>query len=197
LKKYSYNDYQAITRETTGCDDLTVLALGLIGETIEFLDAVDKIYDGSSGLCLLDAAENALKESGDVLWYAARIMDVLEIKFGDWERYSAGTADNCLDPCHTNFHKKFRMAKNAAEVSEHIKKVFGHGHDLDKNRVCNHVSDIIRDILHILKNIYGDCSPKRDNPLMVSMLANVEKLRKRYPNGFEIERSKNRQPDDV
>jgi NTP pyrophosphatase (non-canonical NTP hydrolase) len=190
-KTYTYNDYQAITRETSGCDDLSVLALGLVGESIEFIDAVDQIYSNTNENCLVEIIEEVVKEAGDVFWYAARIMDVMNEPFQLWQIHSASTTDNFNNSCRKSFRKKFRVVRNAGVVSEHVKKVTGHGHDLNKELVCKYIGDIVRDIAHILKGIYGQ------DALAVCMHTNVEKLRKRYPNGFEVERSKNRRIDIV
>ena len=190
-KRYSYNDYQAITRETSGCDDLSVLALGLVGESIEFIDAVDQIYSNTSENYLMKTIDEVMKEAGDVFWYAARIMDTMKVPFQAWQIHTANTTDNFNDSCRKSFRKKFRVVRNAGVVSEHVKKVAGHGHDLNKGLVREHIGDIVRDIAYILKGIYGQ------HALGMCMHANVEKLRKRYPNGFEVERSKNRRFDIV
>ena len=184
--KYSYDEYQSITRETSGCDDLSILALGLIGESIEFINAVDATHSSLEDECLMRAIQNTTKEAGDVLWYSARLMDVMKISFSSWPNHTAGTTDNFNDSCRKSFRKKFRIAKNAAAISEHVKKVVGHGHELDSLFICDHIGDIIRDVSYLMKGIYGNSC------LDIVMHTNVEKLRHRYPDGFDTERSKNR-----
>lgn len=198
MKKEMYDTYQKITRETSGCDDLSILALGLVGETIEFLDAVDKIYSNFSPdrhASLVEKINSSVKESGDILWYSARIYDVLDVPFQKWTRL--GHVGNFNDPCTKSFRSKFRMAKSAAKVSEHIKKAVGHGHDLDKSLVCDAIADIIKDVSFILRMLIGKKGVCQDACLQEAMNINIAKLRKRYPDGFSTEKSINRGSDDM
>mgnify|MGYP003634915289 FL=1 len=198
MKKEMYDTYQKITRETSGCDKLTVLALGLIGETIEFLDAVDQIYSTYSPdrqKSLIEKVNYAVREAGDIMWYSARIYDVLEKPFQAWLHY--GHVGNFNDPCTKSFRSKFRMARSAAAVSEHIKKVVGHGHELEKDLICDNISDIIKDISFILRMLVGKEGTTLDISLQEAMDINVKKLRKRYPEGFSVEKSVNRIVGDV
>ena len=72
MSQISLDEYQLITRETSGCDELPILALGLLGETIELLDSLTSTDSGK-----------IIKEAGDIIWYSARIADVFEVKFSD------------------------------------------------------------------------------------------------------------------
>jgi len=193
-----YDTYQKITRETSGCDELPILALGLIGETVEFLDAVDQIYSTYSPdrqASLVEKVDSAVKEAGDVMWYAARMYDVLEKPFQEWLQY--GHVGNFNDPCTKSFRSKFRMARSAATVSEHIKKVEGHGHELERELVFHCISDIIKDVSFILRMLIGKEGDSQDSSLHRAMNANTKKLRSRYPLGFSVEKSVNRSAGDV
>ena len=198
MNREMYDVYQKITRETSGCDDLPILALGLVGETIEFLDAVDRIYTTFSPdrqASLVEKIDYATKEAGDVLWYAARIYDVLDIPFQEWAQY--GHIGNFNDPCTKSFRSKFRMAKSAAAVSEHVKKVVGHGHELEKALICNSISDIMKDVSFILRMLIGKRGACQDTILDEAMKINTAKLRARYPDGFSTEKSIYRAVKDV
>lgn len=191
IKRYTYNEYQKITRETSGCDDLPILAMGLLGETIEFMDVVENLYDLENSNSMFTTLDLITREAGDIMWYAARIMDVLGVPFRMWQSY--GKIDNFNDSCIGSFRKTFRVCKNAAIVSEHIKKAVGHGHALDLSVVCHGISNVIKDIAYILKKIHGPWQPDRESGFAIALRTNVEKLRKRYPNGFETEKSVNRE----
>ena len=191
IKRYTYDEYQKITQETSATDDLAILALGLIGECAEFIDRVDQIYDPRNEISLIDTINLVTKEAGDVLWYAARIMDVLDVPFHMWQSY--GNIDNYNNSCAASFRKKFRIIRNAKEVTEHVKKVVGHGHKLNPALICHGISNVIKDIVHILKKIHGPIQSGREGGMAIAMHANVEKLRKRYPNGFETKKSVNRE----
>jgi len=182
-----HDSYQKVTRETSGCDELPILALGLVGETIEFLSSYESIAKPGLENSVFESCTHIIKEAGDVLWYAARIMDVMGIKLSEWR--DKGTVDNFNKSC-VKKKRRFRILKNAAKVSEHIKKVYGHGHDLDKNLVHEALSDVIRDISHMLRVVHGPTG------LDVAMNVNIEKLKKRYPNGFSTQDSINRSFED-
>ena len=177
----SYNDYQKIARKTSATDDLTILALGLIGESVEVRVSIQKLQDYSLDYPLLKAANNLSKELGDVLWYTARIYDIFGEPFHNWRlrHFRFTTNGASLPSVITADH----LIEIAAVVSEHIKKVNGHGHDMDRDLVLNALSDIVRIVRYFAELIHGhdgDC---------VILDENVDKLCMRYPNGFSTEKS--------
>ena len=181
----NYDEYQAITMATAGCDDLPILALGLVGESIEFLSALETIQGLDTKNSLVGATNLLTKEAGDVLWYSARILDVIDIKFGSWQ--GRATVDNFNSKC-TQKNRRFRILDHAVVVTEHIKKVYGHGHDMDLDLIHEAISNIVTDVTYIAKAVHGKHGPE------TVMRENIEKLQKRYPEGFSIERSVNRSP---
>lgn len=183
----TYNNYQLITRETSGCDDVRVLALGLIGETTELIQSFDCLFTPSKKLPLKDSFHRVSKEIGDVLWYSARLWDTLDDDFENWQDF--GTVCNFnTNAIDRNF--VMRILGHAAEVSEHIKKVTGHGHNLDRKKLMNSLSNVVRDCKQVACAIHGK------DGLEIVMRENIDKLRNRYPAGFSTERSKNRQHED-
>lgn len=80
------------------------------------------------------------------------------------------------------------LAGESGEVADHIKKYVGHGHDLDVAKVNKECGDLLWYVA-VIAHVLG---------LKLSEItaANIEKLRKRYPNGFSSEASKNRKPGD-
>lgn len=76
----SLDEYQAETRRTMSSigDEklqLAVLALGLTGESGELADMIKKHLGHGHPL----DKNKVIKEIGDVLWYAARIADALDV----------------------------------------------------------------------------------------------------------------------
>lgn len=74
----------------------------------------------------------------------------------------------------------------AGEVADHVKKVLGHGHAMDRDKLVKELGDVLW-YLAALSNHIGV-------PLNEVATANVDKLRERYPDGFNQERSRNREP---
>ena len=185
--KITYNDYQLITRETSGCDDIRVLALGLIGETTELIQSFENLGVPSKKMPLTVSTTRVSKEIGDVLWYAARLWDLMDNDFENWQNF--GSVCN-FKTNEINHNFVMRILTHAAEVSEHVKKVTGHGHDLDRIKLMNSLSNVVRDCKQVACAVHGK------NGLEIVMKENITKLRSRYPDGFSSERSKNRYQDN-
>jgi NTP pyrophosphatase (non-canonical NTP hydrolase) len=77
------------------------------------------------------------------------------------------------------------IAGESGEVVDTIKKVLYHSHELDINELCKEAGDLLW-YLVLLCDTVG-------LTLDDVMQANVAKLRKRYPEGFDKQRSQNRQ----
>ena len=76
------------------------------------------------------------------------------------------------------------LAGEAGEVADYAKKVVFHGHTLEKQKIKKELGDVIWYI----------CAVCRDMGFTLEdvMIANIEKLRERYPEGFTTDASKNR-----
>lgn len=70
------------------------------------------------------------------------------------------------------------IAGESGEVADHIKKHVGHGHNLDREKVAKELGDTLWYISAIAQRI--------DYKLSEIMDMNMQKLRKRYPNGFSV-----------
>lgn len=76
------------------------------------------------------------------------------------------------------------LSGESGEVADHIKKVRFQGHPLDTKVLANELGDIMWYVAIMAEGL--------GYSLDDIMEMNVEKLKKRYPNGFETERSINR-----
>jgi NTP pyrophosphatase (non-canonical NTP hydrolase) len=76
------------------------------------------------------------------------------------------------------------LCGEAGEAAEHIKKHFGHGHDLDVDDLAKELGDVLWYVAALATAL--------DVNLSQVAQANVAKLRARYPDGFSEERSRNR-----
>ena len=86
-----FNGYQKETRKTdlgTGPEHnisppWLYYVLGIAGETGELIEKIKKHFRDDYGVMTEDKKKQIIKESGDVLWYLARLLDELGIKFND------------------------------------------------------------------------------------------------------------------
>ena len=76
------------------------------------------------------------------------------------------------------------ISGEAGEVTDYLKKVLFHGHELDSNKI----KDELGDVLWYLSTIASTCGVALSDVAS----ANIKKLKKRYPDGFSEERSINR-----
>ena len=77
----------------------------------------------------------------------------------------------------------------SGEVADIVKKNLFQGHDLDKEHIAKELGDVCWYIAITAEAIGYD--------LETIMEMNIEKLLKRYPNGFEVDRSINRSKSDI
>ncbi len=76
------------------------------------------------------------------------------------------------------------LCGESGEIADTIKKVCFHGHELDKD-------DLIKELGDVLWYV-ALAATALETPLDEIMQTNIDKLRRRYPDGFSAEASKNR-----
>lgn len=81
------------------------------------------------------------------------------------------------------------LTGEAGEVADMVKKSWMQGHPLDKEHLAKELGDICWYIAETATAIGYD--------LETIMQMNIDKLKKRYPDGFDYERSQNREEGDV
>lgn len=77
------------------------------------------------------------------------------------------------------------LAGEAGEFADSIKKLSFQGHPLDREHLMEEVGDVLWYCALAAEALEADLQQIAQN--------NVEKLRRRYPNGFEAERSLHRE----
>ncbi len=81
------------------------------------------------------------------------------------------------------------LCGESGEAIDIVKKWFAHGHELDKEHLKKELGDIAWYL--------AEAATALDVPLEDVLQANIDKLRKRYPEGFDKERSINRTQGDL
>lgn len=94
------------------------------------------------------------------------------------------TVNNKLDDKEKIKNFCFGLGGETGEVLDLFKKHLYHGHELNIEKLKYELGDILWYIANI-SNIY-------DINLEDIFIMNIEKLNKRYPKGFDKERSRNR-----
>lgn len=77
------------------------------------------------------------------------------------------------------------LAGEAGEFADHIKKYQFQGHDLDKDHLIKELGDILWYVAQAAVGL--------ETTIDEIMERNINKLKARYPDGFEAERSRNRE----
>lgn len=103
------------------------------------------------------------------------------MEFNDYQKLASRTLygnEQVLTNCALG------VASEAGEVVDLIKKYTFHGHDLDKKALTKELGDVLWYLSQIAE--------WADIPFENVAIQNIEKLEKRYPNGFSKEASQNR-----
>lgn len=181
-----FNEYQKLAMRTSpdGHDRIMNGCLGLIGETGEVIDTIKK-YMFQSGSNSPMPADKLVDECGDVLWYCAELCT----GYGK----SLNEAVYFAQPGFGLFVDKYRerLPQNMVHVSIELVREVMRTVD-DETEKCHNVKWMIRHIGQIVLYIDFFLSNFRIGTLAEAMERNIEKLRKRYPDGFDPERSMNR-----
>lgn len=180
------NEYQTAAARTMAADTLDgrnhalcSWAMGLAGETAEFCVQVDalRLYATARRA---DGLAKVAAEFGDVLWYAAALCTHFELQLADvFGRLPGGVN---VDP-----------ERLALLSVDHWKKIACHGHSVDTEAQVDRVAEIVGACLGYASR--RGVSLAKELPQI--MTANIEKLRRRFPDGFATERSVNREPEPV
>ena len=81
------------------------------------------------------------------------------------------------------------LCGEAGEAIDIVKKWLAQGHELDKEHLAKELGDIAWYL--------AEAATALDIPLEDILQANIEKLKKRYPDGFEVRRSLTRPQGDL
>ena len=106
------------------------------------------------------------------------------MKLNEYQRLALRTAGNHGDLVQTLMYTALGLNGEAGETAELIKKAFFHGHELDRDALKKELGDVLWYLA-----VMADAL---DMPLEDVAQHNIDKLRRRYPQGFSQERSRHR-----
>lgn len=104
------------------------------------------------------------------------------MKINEYQELALRTANKTGDALIVN--GALGLCGESGEVADHIKKTFFQGHILDKAKIVEELGDVAWYIAVMAHAI--------DVDLETVLTNNIEKLKRRYPDGFSEERSVNR-----
>lgn len=107
----------------------------------------------------------------------------------EYQSLAMRTSNKFLAPDGRLMNGALGMAGEAGEVADLVKKYKFQGHALDAEHLAKELSDVCWYIAETATAIGYD--------LETIMQMNIDKLRKRYPDGFSAERSQHREKGDV
>lgn len=171
-----FNEYQYLAMRTSPDDHDRILngCLGLIGESGEIVDIVKKhMFQSTAGTPL--PTDKLIEEMGDVMWYVAETVTGL----GYTLKHALGTHRT------PNVAGKDKLHECVATIACTAACTFTNFY-LGKSN-----EEILERIADIYKALCVTCLVLGTTIDHV-MDRNIEKLRKRYPDGFDPERSMNR-----
>ena len=108
----------------------------------------------------------------------------MTISMNDYQQLALRTAGNHGDFDRTLMYTALGLTGEAGETAEMIKKAFFHGHELDREKVKKELGDVLWYVA-----VMADAL---DMSLDDVAQHNIDKLARRYPEGFSQDRSRNR-----
>lgn len=106
------------------------------------------------------------------------------MNISEYQALAMKTRNPELDSRDMLINAAMGLSGESGEAIEIVKKWLFHGHDLDRERLIRELGDIAWYLAEAAEAI--------DVPLEEILCANIEKLKRRYPEGFDAERSMHR-----
>ena len=111
------------------------------------------------------------------------------MKISEYQELAMTTLNPALIKRDVLINSVMGLCGEAGEAIDIVKKWMAQGHELDKEHLAKELGDIAWYL--------AEAATAIDVPLEDILQANIDKLKKRYPEGFEAKRSMARLQDDV
>ena len=173
--RMTLDQYQKLAMRTSpkdGHDKLDNAVLGLIGETGELVDVYKK-WQYQSGLDAPLPAERFADELGDVLWYLAELVDGMDKKISEVSRY---TMTDLAKTTQKNAGKR-TMRTVITGLSARANRIRRSVDYSEWQGVAAEFNWMIKGCAYLAWQIGFSLEEIAER--------NIEKLKKRYPEGFD------------
>ena len=107
----------------------------------------------------------------------------------EYQKLAMTTLNPALSKRDVLLNSVMGLCGEAGEVIDHVKKWHAQGHELDREMMKKELGDVCWYI--------AECATALDLTLEEIMEGNIRKLKKRYPDGFETEKSVKRLEGDL
>ena len=107
----------------------------------------------------------------------------------EYQARAMETRNPALSPRDVLINSVMGLCGEAGEAIDIVKKWLAQGHELDKPRLAKELGDIAWYL--------AEAATALDMPLEDIFAANLEKLKARYPAGFDAEKSRSRRAGDT
>lgn len=103
----------------------------------------------------------------------------------EYQRLAMTTLNPALDKKNVLINGVMGLCGESGEAIDIVKKWLAQGHELDREKLAKELGDIA---WYLAETAYA-----LDLPLEDVLQANIDKLKKRYPEGFDAQRSVHRE----
>lgn len=114
-------------------------------------------------------------------WFLLRY---LNMKVNEYQQLALKTLNPKLDKKDVLINGVMGLCGESGETIDIVKKHLAQGHELDKEKIINELGDVA---WYLAETAYA-----LDTDLETVLSKNIEKLKKRYPEGFDANKSINR-----
>jgi len=111
------------------------------------------------------------------------------MNINEYQQLAMTTLNQALDKKDVLINSVMGLCGESGEAIDIVKKWLAQGHELDKEHLAKELGDIAWYL--------AEAATALDIPLEDILQANIDKLKKRYPEGFETKRSLVRQNGDI
>ena len=108
-------------------------------------------------------------------------MEEYTVKINEYQELAMTTLNPDLSKKDVLINSVMGLCGEAGEAIDIVKKWMAQGHELDKEHLARELGDIAWYL--------AEAATALEIPLEDIMQANIDKLKKRYPEGFETKRS--------
>ena len=107
----------------------------------------------------------------------------------EYQKLAMTTLNPALDKKDVLINSVMGLCGESGEAIDIVKKWLMQGHELDKEHLIKELGDVAWYL--------AEAATALDVPLETVLQGNLDKLRQRFPNGFDTEASVHRKKDDI